>query len=71
MKRIKEGKVPKPKPCKACGLTPIIRIIEWVKCKKCNRLFGKTKTGAGWKMERAIHMVNAHNGKIHKELEKI
>ena len=67
----KEGKVKAPTKCKTCGQTPIIRIIEWVKCKKCDRLFGKTKTGRAWKFERAMHMVNHHNATLNKELEKI
>jgi ribosomal protein L37AE/L43A len=67
----KEGKVKAPVACKACGHTPVVRIIEWVKCKKCDRLFGKTKTGNAWKMDRALHMVKRHGAKLNKELEKI
>jgi ribosomal protein L37AE/L43A len=67
----KEGKVKTPTKCKTCGQTPITRVIEWVKCKKCDKLFGKTKTGSAWKFERAFHMVNKHGAKLTKELEKI
>ena len=66
----KEGKVKAPTKCKTCGHTPIVRVIEWVKCKKCDQLFGKTKTGSAWKFERAFHMVNRHGAKLTKELEK-
>ena len=67
----KQGKVKPPTKCKTCGHTPITRVIEWVKCKKCNKLFGKTKTGSAWKFERAFHMVNKHGAKLTKELEKM
>ena len=67
----KEGKVKAPVKCKTCGHTPIVRVIEWVKCKKCDWLFGKTKTGSAWKFERAFHMVNQHGAKLTKELEKM
>ena len=67
----KEGKVKAPVKCETCGHTPIIRVIEWVKCKKCDQLFGKTKTGTAWKFERAFHMANRHGSKLTKELGKI
>jgi hypothetical protein len=67
----KEGKVEPPVKCESCGHTRILRVVEWVKCKKCEVLFGKTKTGSAWKFERAFHMVNCHGAKLKRELEKI
>jgi hypothetical protein len=67
----KEGKVKAAVKCKTCGHTPIVRVIEWVKCKKCDLLFGKTKTGMVWKFERAFHMVNNHGANFEKEMEKM
>jgi hypothetical protein len=67
----KEGMVPKPVPCKTCGHTPIVRIVEWVKCKECDLLFGRTKTGLGWKLERSLHMFYRHGKQLETELENI
>jgi ribosomal protein L37AE/L43A len=67
----KEGKVKTPPKCKTCGHTPIQRVVEWVKCKKCDKLFGKTRTGMAWKFERAFHMVNRHGANFEKEMEKM